>query len=100
MHVFCNQHKVKKGLRMLTNAMLTTKNGKIDPNLVPPTQFLDVLKNVQENIPAQLQLITPVQLESLHVFYDIGQASAVIVNHIIRIFIEITLRAPEREFTV
>lgn len=91
---------MKHTSKTLTNAMLTTNNGKIDPNLIPPRQFLRVLQDLQRNIPAHLTLITPVQLENLHVFYDIGKASAVIIDHTIRIFIEIPLKASEREFTL
>lgn len=62
---------MKQTSNTLTNAMLTTNDGKIDPNLIPPKKFLRVLQDVQTIIPAQLQLITPFQLENLHVFYDI-----------------------------
>lgn len=108
------QHKINTGIRIFTNlvngikqtstvlvnALLTTNNGKIDPNLLKPGHFLKVLKNVQSNIPVEFQFITPVLLENLHIFYDIGKSSAYLVNHTIRLFIEIPLKAQEREFTI
>lgn len=109
-----HQHKVTTGIRMFTNlinkmketsnilinALLTSNDGRIDPKLVSPTKLLDILKNVQTFMPTTLQLITPVLLENLHIFYDIGKASAYIIDHTIRLFIEIPLKSSEREFTI
>lgn len=99
--VFSNSvNRIKQTSKILVNALLTTNNGKIDPNLIKPGHFLKVLKNVQSNMPAEFLFITPVLLENLHVFYDIGKSSAYLVDHTIRLFIEIPLKAQEREFTI
>lgn len=99
--VFTNLvNNMKQTAKVLVNALLTTNNGKIDPNLLKPGHFLKVLQNVQQNIPADFQFITPVLLENLHVFYDVGKSSAFLVDHTIRLFVEIPLKAQEREFTI
>lgn len=74
--------------------------GKLTPKLVSPTKLLEILKNFQTFMPITLQLVTPVLLENLHIFYDIGKASAYVIDHTIRLFIEIPLKSAEREFTI
>lgn len=49
--------KMKQISNVLVNALLTTNNGRIYPNLLKPEYFLEMLKNVQSNLPLEFQLV-------------------------------------------
>lgn len=92
--------RMKEASNILVNALLTTNNGKIDPSLLKPGNFLKILKNVQLNMPLEYQFVAPATLENLHIFYDVGKSSAYLIGHSVRLYVEIPLKAQEREFTI
>lgn len=91
---------VKESISDLANALEATAMKKLSPIFINPTLLLQALIEVQNNLPASLSLVTSDIEKNIYVYYGISTVRALYFNHTIRLFVEISLKAPERYINI
>ncbi|KAG8335199.1 hypothetical protein J6590_073966 [Homalodisca vitripennis] len=69
-------------------------------NLLPPHQFLEVLKSVKQVIPPPAKLFLDVKLENLHSFYKFAIIKSYATETQLRVLIKLPLKNYNQEYEV
>lgn len=77
---------------------LTT--GRMTSNLLPPHQYLAVLRSVEDVIPLPAKLFLDVKLENLHNFYKFAIIKSYATETQLRVLIKLPLKNDNREFEI
>lgn len=92
---------VKEDVLALTSALQDTALGKLSPYFLTPTTLLQIFQKAQPHLSPDVTFLTDLQSDVMYLYYNLVQVTATTTPaHLLRLFIEVPLRAPNRMFSL
>lgn len=91
-------YEIGNNLNQLETAWSLLKQHRLSPYFIPPQQLFSSLTQIENNLPGDLHLPTPLEKEFIFIYYDISKVTVAIDSDFLHLYIEIPLRAPNRFF--
>jgi hypothetical protein len=82
----------------LLEALDTTSTGRLSPNLISPTQVVQILREASRNLPEGVYSLTPTEEDTVYEYYTHALVQAIAVPNIIRVSVKLPLKYSNRLF--
>jgi hypothetical protein len=89
---------VDTDLTGLLEALDTTSTGRLSPNLVSPSQLVEILRNVSSKLPHGVYPLTLVEEDAVYEYYTHASVQAIAIPSAIRVFVKLPLKSSNRIF--
>ena len=91
-------HLVNKQLVQMQEALDVTATGHLSSMLLTPVKLYETLREIVPKLPADLSLLTEVELDKVYSYYRLARVHAVSIQNMIRLIIELPLQSFDRHF--
>lgn len=82
----------------LLEALDTTSTGRLSPNLISPSQLVEILRNVSKKLPEGVYPLTPIEEDAVYEYYTHASVQAIAIPSAIRVFVKLPLKSSNRVF--
>lgn len=89
---------VNKQLVQMQEALDVTATGHLSSMLLTPVKLYETLREIVPKLPADLSLLTDVELDKVYSYYRLARVHAVSIQNMIRLIIELPLQSFDRHF--
>lgn len=89
---------IMQEIEQLKEAITEIASGHLSTYFLSPRKLLKILTSIQPHLAIDLQLITNLRLDEMYIYFNTVAVHAVSYNTVLRIYVEIPLKAPNRFF--
>jgi len=82
----------------LLEALDTTSTGRLSPNLVSPSQLVEILGNISRKLPHGVYPLTLIEEDAVYEYYTHASVQAIAIPSAIRVFVKLPLKSSNRLF--
>jgi uncharacterized coiled-coil protein SlyX/chorismate mutase len=82
----------------LLEALDTTSTGRLSPNLISPSQLVEILRNVSRQLPHGVYPLTLIEEDAVYEYYTLASVQAIAIPSAIRVFVKLPLKSSNRLF--
>jgi hypothetical protein len=82
----------------LLEALDTTSTGRLSPNLISPSQLVEILRNISRNLPVGVYPLTLIEEDAVYEYYTHASVQAIAIPSAIRVFVKLPLKSSNRVF--
>jgi len=82
----------------LLEALDTTSTGRLSPNLISPSQLVEILRNISKKLPHDVYPLTLIEEDAVYEYYTHASVQAIAIPSAIRVFVKLPLKSSNRLF--
>jgi len=82
----------------LLEALDTTSTGRLSPNLISPSQLVEILRDISRKLPHGVHPLTLVEEDAVYEYYTHASVRALAIPSAIRVFVKLPLKSSNRLF--
>ena len=82
----------------LLEALDTTSTGRLSPNLISPSQLVEILRNISRKLPHGVYPLTLIEEDAVYEYYTHASVQAIAIPSAIRVFVKLPLKSSNRLF--
>lgn len=82
----------------LLEALDTTSTGRLSPNLISPSQLVEILRDISRKLPHGVYPLTLIEEDAVYEYYTHASVQAIAIPSAIRVFVKLPLKSSNRLF--
>lgn len=82
----------------LLEALDTTSTGRLSPNLISPSQLVEILRDISRKLPQGVYPLTLIEEDAVYEYYTHASVQAIAIPSAIRVFVKLPLKSSNRLF--
>ena len=82
----------------LLEALDTTSTGRLSPNLISPSQLVEILRDISRKLPRGVYPLTLIEEDAVYEYYTHASVQAIAIPSAIRVFVKLPLKSSNRLF--